>query len=192
MTWLHLLGLWVKLGLCTIMFFNSDLLCKICFNSGSFGSLPSGVCQGEPVPELPDLGFLRLGNYPIAHRVYDALFPALLKVLVDGGSVSVGALGYLCQGQPEGFLVEVVGPGSLGGHGDHLGPASVEGPAAVGVGPGRGSRPCCRSTGRCRRRISGGWRGAWVNPLEPYAQVVVTCRYGQSFLGALQLIVGLG
>ena len=117
------------------MFFNSDLLCKICFNSGSSGSLPSGVCQGEPVPELPDLGFLRLGNYPIAHRVYDALFPALLKVLVDGGAVPVGALGYLCQGQPEGFPVKMADPGRFGGQGHHLVSAGVVCPAAFGVIP---------------------------------------------------------
>ena len=47
---------------------------------------------------------------------HDALFSAFLKGLVDGGAVSEGPAGHPCQGEPEAFLVEPVGP-SVGGCG---------------------------------------------------------------------------
>ena len=48
----------------------------------------------------------------------------------------VGAAGYLREGEPEGLLVEVVGPRGVGGDGDHLGPAGLEGFLVVPVGAG--------------------------------------------------------
>ena len=61
------------------------------------------------------------------------LLPALLEGLVDGGAVAVGALGDLGKGEAQCFLVEGVGAGGFGRQGDHLGPARVEGAAAIGV-----------------------------------------------------------
>ena len=45
----------------------------------------AGVCQGEPVPEFPEPGFLGLGDDAVGHGVADAPLPALLESLVDGG-----------------------------------------------------------------------------------------------------------
>ena len=38
-----------------------------------------GVGQGEPVPELPELGLFGLGHDAVGHGVGHALFPAFLK-----------------------------------------------------------------------------------------------------------------
>ena len=53
--------------------------------------------------------------------------------LVDGVAVPVGALGDVGHGEAQLILVEVGGPGGLGGEIYHLLPASLVGPAAVGV-----------------------------------------------------------
>ena len=89
------------------------------------------VVQGEFVPELPEPGFLVLGEDPVRHRVADALFPSRFQGLVDGGAVPVGPAGYLCQGEAEGFLVEGAGRCGLGGEIYHLVPAGLVGPAAA-------------------------------------------------------------
>ena len=48
-----------------------------------------GVCQGEPVPELPELGFLGLGEDAVGHGVGAAELTALFEGEVDGVPVSV-------------------------------------------------------------------------------------------------------
>ena len=93
--------------------------------------------QGQAVPELTEPGFFGLGHYPVGHRVRDALLPAFFQGLVDGVPAPVKPAGYLCQGEPEGFLVEGVGRRGLGGEIDHLVPAGGVGPAAVGVFAGQ-------------------------------------------------------
>ena len=45
---------------------------------------------------------------------------------------------------------------------DHLVSAGLVGPATLGMLTGRGCRPSGYRRGRCRQRISGGWRGAWI------------------------------
>ena len=50
---------------------------------------------------------------------------------------AVGVAGYFGQGEPEGLFVEDVGLGGLGGDGDHLRPAGLEGMLAVPVGAGQ-------------------------------------------------------
>ena len=55
--------------------------------------------------------------------------------MVDGVPVPVGVTGYLGEGEPEGFLVEVVGTGCVDGEVGHPVPAGVEGPAASLVVP---------------------------------------------------------
>jgi hypothetical protein len=51
--------------------------------------------QGEPVPELPEPGFLLFGQDPVGHGVGDCLFTACFESLVDGDAVPVGVPGYL-------------------------------------------------------------------------------------------------
>ena len=53
--------------------------------------------------------------------------------LADCVPVPSGPFGNLCHGEPEGLLVELVGCRRLGGEPDHLVPAGLEGPTAVGV-----------------------------------------------------------
>ena len=62
-----------------------------------------------------------------------ALFPAFLQCLVDGVLVPEGDLRYGGQGEPQVAFVEVPGPGGTGGEPDHLVPAGLVGPAALGV-----------------------------------------------------------
>ena len=57
-----------------------------------------------------------------------------MMLLID--TVPEGAAGDFGHGEPEGLLVEGVGPGGFGGQGDHFLEAGVEGPAAAGVVPG--------------------------------------------------------
>ena len=53
--------------------------------------------------------------------------------LVDGVAVPIGALGDVRHGEPELILVEVGGPGGLGGELYHFLPAGLVGPAALWV-----------------------------------------------------------
>ena len=72
---------------------------------------------------------------PVGHGVINALFPALFQGLVDGDAIPLGPLGYLSQGEPEGFLVEGMGLGSIGGQVDHLLESGSVCPAASRVFP---------------------------------------------------------
>ena len=92
-----------------------------------------GGVQGEPVPELAEQGLLLLGEDAVGHGVQGAKFPALLQGLVDGGAVPEGPAGDFGQGEPEGLLIEGVGPGGCGGQLDRFLEADVVGPAAAGM-----------------------------------------------------------
>ena len=91
------------------------------------------AAKGKVVPELPESGFLILGDYAVGHAVVDAEFPAFPQCLVDGVFVAVGDLRHGGQCEPQVAFVEVPGPGGIGGELDHLVPAGLVGPAAFGV-----------------------------------------------------------
>ena len=51
------------------------------------------VPEGEALPELPEPGFLLLGQGPICRGVVNALLPSFFQALVDGGAVPVSSGG---------------------------------------------------------------------------------------------------
>ena len=89
--------------------------------------------QSQPVPEPPESEFLFVSDAPVCGGVSERPSLAFFQRPCDCTGVSVRAPGYLCQGDLEGIRVELVRPGGAPGEPDHLVPAGLVGPAALGM-----------------------------------------------------------